>query len=80
MSTRHSQQVLNYYMEVYQQLYKKSPANATLLENDWVMVNHARMSIGELEQMTQQLQLEYRKQAARQHGIAKRLVGWLNKH
>ena len=75
-----SQQVLSHYASAYQQLYKKTPSDLRLIENNWVIVNGARMRLNELEYLTLQLQKENKQQTVQQHGVMQRIVGWLAKH
>lgn len=80
MKLNQPQQTLTHYQQAYQQLYKKSPQDLRMLENDHVFVNGAQMCINDLEKMTKQLQYEYQQQLAQRRSVVNRLIGWLNKH
>ncbi len=64
------------YVEVYQALYRKTPSELRDLGDEWVLVNGARMTVRELEQLTGQLQRELQQERARKRGLVKRLLGW----
>lgn len=64
------------YAQAYQQLYRRTPHDLRMLDQGWVIVNGARMQVHELEFLTQQLQLEYDRERARQRGIVQRLMNW----
>lgn len=64
------------YVEVYQALYRKMPSELRDLGDEWVLVNGARMTLRELEQLTDQLQREFQQERARKRGLVKRLLGW----
>lgn len=64
------------YLEIYQSLYKRAPSELRDLGGDWVLVNGARMTIDELEQLTAQLQRELQQEQARKRNIVKRLLNW----
>jgi len=64
------------YVEIYQALYRKLPSELRDLGGDWVLVNGARMTVRELEQLTAQLQRELQQERARKRSIVQRLLGW----
>jgi hypothetical protein len=64
------------YLEVYQSLYRRAPTELRELGGEWVLVNGARMTIGELEQLTEQLQRELQTEQARKRNLVKRLLNW----
>ncbi len=64
------------YLEIYQSLYKRKPSELRDLGSDWVLVNGARMTLHELEQLTGQLQSEFQQEQMRKRGLVKRLLGW----
>jgi predicted DNA-binding protein (UPF0251 family) len=66
------------YLEIYQSLYKRAPAELRDLGGDWVLVNGARMTIEELEQLTLQLQRELQQEQARKKNIVRRLMNWFS--
>ena len=64
------------YMEIYQSLYRRTPSELRDLGGDWVLVNGARMTLQELEQLTEQLQREFQQEKARKRNLVKRLMTW----
>ncbi|HLY26946.1 MAG TPA: hypothetical protein VKQ72_11445 [Aggregatilineales bacterium] len=64
------------YLEVYQSLYRRAPSELRDLGSDWVLVNGARMSLAELQQLTEQLQRELQQEQARKRNVVKRLLTW----
>ena len=72
-----AEQVMMYYAEAYQRLYKRLPKDLRALENGWVVVNGARMRVVELEHLTLQLQREYDQALAQRRSIVNRLLNWL---
>ncbi|QPC81483.1 hypothetical protein G4Y79_17545 [Phototrophicus methaneseepsis] len=63
------------YVDAYEKLYKRSPSGLRALDENWVIVNGARMQINELENLTQQLLLEYR-QLQKKKNMINRLITW----
>jgi hypothetical protein len=64
------------YLEVYQSLYRRAPSELRDLGGEWVLVNGARMSLAELEQLTEQLNRELQQEQARKRNLVKRLLTW----
>ena len=71
-----SEQAMISYAEAYERLYKRIPRDLRAIDGNWVVVNGARMSVTELEYLTQQLQLEYRQGIADRRGVVSRLIKW----
>ena len=71
-----SEKAMMHYAEAYQKLYKRMPKDLRALDNNWVMVNGARMRVSELEYLTKQLQQEYAQSVAHQRSIVNRLLNW----
>ncbi len=65
------------YQQVYSKLYQREPRELRDLGAGWVLVNGARMHVGELEKLTEQMQTEYHQIAANRRGVIKRLITWL---
>ncbi len=70
------EKVIARYIEAYQQLYKRSPRELQIIDNDWIIVNGARLRIIELEHLTKQLEQEYSQVLADKRGLVMRLVKW----
>ncbi len=66
------------YTEVYKALYRRTPGELRDLGGGWVVVNGARMTTPELEQLTAQLQRELQQEQLRKRNIVQRLLGWFN--
>ncbi len=66
------------YLEIYQSLYRRAPTELRDLGGDWVLVNGARMSLIELEQLTEQLQRELQQEQNRKRSLVKRLLNWFS--
>lgn len=64
------------YTRAYQKLYKRTPKDLRVLDENWVIVNGARMRIMELEQLTYQLQREYDEAMGHQRRIVSKLIKW----
>lgn len=69
--------VLETYAEAYERLYQRRPMQIQILDENWVLINGARMRIGEVERLTRQIQLEYRGQKQNQRSVINRLINWL---
>jgi hypothetical protein len=67
------------YLEVYQALYHRAPRELRDLGDNWVLVNGARMSIEELENLTNELNREYQQILANRRSIVKKLLNWFSK-
>jgi len=76
MMTQTAEQVINYYTEAYQKLYKRTPKDLHVIDSEWVVVNGARMRASELAYLTSQLQQEYTQSLEERRNIIKRLVNW----
>ena len=68
------------YQMVYSKLYKRDPLELRDLGSGWVLVNGARMQVGELEKLTEQMQAEYRQITAEKRGVIQRLISWLREN
>lgn len=62
------------YLDVYKSLYKRQPSELRDLGNNWVQVNGARMTIGELENLTTQLQSELQQERSQKRSLVNRLL------
>lgn len=71
-----SEKAMIHYAEAYQRLYKRLPKDLRALDNNWVVVNGARMRVAELEYLTRQLQQEYDQSLAQRRGVVNRLLQW----
>lgn len=70
------EKVMQRYTEAYHNLYQRSPTGLRALDDEWIVVNGARMRITELEYLTQQLQQEYDQLMSQRRGIVNRLIKW----
>jgi hypothetical protein len=71
-----SEKAMILYAEAYQKLYKRMPKDLRALDNNWVVVNGARMRVSELEYLTKQLQQEYSQSVDERRGLVNRLLKW----
>lgn len=71
-----SENVMHNYAMAYEKLYNRRPRDLRAVDNDWVIVNGARMQISELEHLTRQLQLEYRQSVGNRRNVVSRLIKW----
>jgi hypothetical protein len=69
--------IVDGYVKAYQKLYQRSPTEVNILDQEWVVVNGARMRIGELEFLTGQLRQEYEQIAGSKRSVVSRLINWL---
>ncbi len=66
------------YLDIYQALYRRTPSELRDLGSNWVLVNGARMTVEELDQLTEQLQKELQQEQSRRRNIVKRLLTWFS--
>ncbi|NDJ62576.1 MAG: hypothetical protein GYB67_15720 [Chloroflexi bacterium] len=71
-----AEQAVFSYAEAYRKLYNRTPRDLRAVDNDWVIVNGARMRVTELEYLTQQLQQEYRQGIEQKRNLVTRLINW----
>ena len=64
------------YAEEYRKLYNRQPRDLRAVDNDWVIVNGARMRVNELEYLTRQLQQEYTQGLEKKKSMVLRLLNW----
>ena len=67
------------YQNVYLSLYQRAPRELRDLGNSWVLVNGARMSVSELENLADELHKEYEQVLANKRNIVKKLLNWFSK-
>jgi hypothetical protein len=72
----HAEKVIQHYTEAYHNLYKRTPRDLRILDQEWIIVNGARMRLAELEYLTEQLQQEYQQSQDNKRGLVMRLVKW----
>lgn len=71
-----SEKAMMHYVAAYQKLYNRVPKDLQALDNEWVVVNGARMRVTELENLTYQLQQEYSQGQEQKRSIVMRLLQW----
>lgn len=72
----HPNKVIAHYTEAYQKLYNRYPRELQIVDNEWVIVNGARMRLVELEYLTKQLLIEYNQSREERRNVLKRLINW----
>jgi hypothetical protein len=70
------EKVMARYQEVYQALYHREPKELRDLGNNWVLVNGARMSVEELDSLTEELHREYLQYVTNRRNIVRKLLSW----
>lgn len=75
----HMERVMQNYLEAYEKLYHRIPQDVRALDENWVVVNGARMRLVELEYLTEQMQREYTQSLEDQRGLVKRLIKWFKR-
>ena len=71
-----TEKVMHNYVEAYTKLYNRHPTDLRALDEEWVVVNGARMRVSELVYLTGQLQQEYRQAMNQKRNMVKRLISW----
>lgn len=77
MSSSQSDQVIGQYKLAYERLYNRTPQYLYVLDDNWVIVNGARMRASELQYVAQRLEEEYLESVRKRQSLVKRLIGWL---
>lgn len=72
------QELLSDYSMVYNKLYQRPPREIRYLGEGWVLVNGARMTASELEQLTLQLRKEFDKAQASKRTVVQKLLKWFS--
>jgi hypothetical protein len=57
-----AEQVIGQYKQAYQKLYDRTPQYLYVLDDNWVIVNGARMRATELQYVVQRLNEEYKQE------------------
>jgi hypothetical protein len=69
-------QILSHYVDAYQKLYNRMPKDVHAVDDEWVVVNGARMRVTELDYLTKQLQQEYTQGLEQKRNIVVKLMKW----
>jgi hypothetical protein len=77
MNVIHAQEAMQRYAQAYERLYNRAPRDLRALDQEWVIVNGARMRAAELEHLTHQLQLEYSQSLVQKRSMVNRILKWL---
>ena len=80
METSSIAAVMKRYRQVYLKLYQREPRELRDLGTGWVLVNGARMQVGELVRLTDQMQNEYRQAMTQKRNVIMRLLTWLREN
>lgn len=67
------------YRIIYRLLYGRAPGELRALGNNWVLVNGARMTVDEFENLADGLNREYQQSLANRRSVVKKLLNWLAK-
>lgn len=68
--------VMYRYAEAYEKLYNRRPRDLRALDDNWVIVNGARMRLTELDHLTKQLQMEYKQSLSNRRNMVSKLIKW----
>lgn len=68
--------IMHRYTVAYEKLYNRRPRDLRAVDDDWVIVNGARMRLTELEHLTHQLQMEYKQTIGKKKDVVSRLIKW----
>lgn len=71
-------EIISEYQKTYMSLYRRAPTELRELGDNWILVNGARMTVSELQQLTQQLKKELEEVRAAKRSVIKRLVKWFS--
>ncbi|HRF94778.1 MAG TPA: hypothetical protein PLZ51_06285 [Aggregatilineales bacterium] len=69
------EKIVSSYTEAYQRLYNRIPKDLQW-DDDWVLVNGARMKLADLQYLTEQLREEYDKGIGEKKNVVNRLLKW----
>lgn len=72
-----AEQVIGQYKKAYQRLYNRTPQYLYILDEDWVVVNGARMRATELQFVVDRLNEEYLYEQKKKQSVVHRLISWL---
>lgn len=76
VSIQSTNTVMYRYAEAYQKLYNRRPRDLRAVDDNWVIVNGARMRLVELEHLTKQLQIEYKQSLNNRRNMLDKLIKW----
>jgi hypothetical protein len=68
--------VISHYTSMYQKLYNREPREIRLLDDEWVIVNGARLRVIELISLTERMQQEYEQTIANKRSVVMKLLKW----
>jgi hypothetical protein len=71
-----SDRVISHYRAMYQKLYNREPREIRLLDEEWVIVNGARLRVIELLSLTERMQQEYEQTIANKRNVVMKLLKW----
>jgi len=71
-----AEQVIGQYKQAYQRLYNRTPQYLYVLDDEWVVVNGARMRATELQYVVQRLNEEYKQEHDKRQSVINRLISW----
>lgn len=67
---------MHQYAEAYEKLYNRRPRDLRAVDENWVIVNGARMQVTELEILTEQLRIEHNQSLNNRRSLVGRLIKW----
>lgn len=72
-----AEQAIGQYKQAYQRLYERTPQYLYVLDDEWVVINGARMRATELQYVVQRLNEEYKQELIKRQSVVQRLISWL---
>lgn len=69
-------QIAKKYHYLYQKLYDREPRGFRVLSEEFVIVNDMQIRLSDFEQLTRQLEEEYRSKQQSQKSVITRLIKW----
>ena len=72
-----AESIITQYKKAYQRLYNRTPQYLYVLDDEWVIVNGARMRASELQYVVQRLNEEYQHVQKKRQSVINRLISWL---
>ena len=70
--------IITQYKQAYEKLYHRVPQYLYALDENWVIVNGARMRVIDLQYVVHQLNEEFNQKQVKRQSVLHRLISWLN--
>ncbi len=73
------QKTITQYVQLYEALYDRQLKDVRIIDGEFILVNNTQIRLGDLKQLTQQLQQEYdakRRQERKKRSTIQRLINF----